>query len=104
MSIRKKSKAVHFLESISGGSLTMAVIIESERIGEKMTLAEFSRKLGISPSNLCDIEKGRRFVGPELAEQFAIRLGASKEQFVRIALQDQLSRKGLEYKVQVRAA
>ena len=65
---------------------------------------DLAKKLGISRSNLCDIERGRRFISSELAEKFAERLGESKEQFIRIALQDQLNRAGLKYFVNIKAA
>lgn len=99
MTIKKKSEAVKFLEKLTGGPLTMAKILNSTRLGEEMSQAEFARLLGIPRANLCDIEKERRFVGPELAERFAGILGKSKEQFVKIALQDQLNRAGLRYHI-----
>ena len=104
MSTREKSDAVKFLEKLTGGPLTMAKLINAIRHGEEMSQVEFAKKLGISRSNLCDIEKGRRFISSELAEKFAERLGESKEQFIRIALQDQLNRAGLKYLVNIKAA
>jgi transcriptional regulator with XRE-family HTH domain len=99
MNINKKSDARKFLEKLTGGPLTISKILQSTRLGEELSQAEFARILGIPRANLCDIEKGRRFVGPELAEKFAAILGKSKEQFVRIALQDQLNRSGLRYHI-----
>lgn len=104
MSTRKKSRALKYLESLTGGSLTMAKILYAIRSGEEMTQSEFADLLGISRSNLCDIEKGRRFISAEMAARFAERLGDSKKQFVRIALQDQLNRVGLKYHVNIEAA
>ena len=104
MSTREKSDAVKFLEKLTGGPLTMSKLINAIRQGEEMSQVEFAKKLGISRSNLCDIERGRRFISSELAEKFAERLGESKEQFIRIALQDQLNRAGLKYFVNIKAA
>ena len=104
MSTRKKSRAAKYLESVAGGPLTMAKILSSIRTGEEMTQAEFAEILGISRSNLCDIEKSRRFISAEMAAKFAERLGDSKKQFIRIALQDQLNRVGLKYHVNIEAA
>ena len=101
MIIKKKSKAIKFFEKITGGPLTMAKILNSIRLGEEMNQIEFAKLLGISKSNLCDIEKGRRFISPEMAAGFAEKLGDSKEQFIRIALQDQLHRAGLHYNVEI---
>ena len=50
---------------------------------------------------VCDIEKGRKAVSPKFAEEFAIRLGYSCEQFVRLALQDELRRDGLKYEIEL---
>ena len=104
MSIRQKSDAVKFLEKLTGGPLTMAKLLNAIRQGEEMSQVEFAKKLGISRSNLCDIERGRRYISSELAEKFAEILGESKEQFIRIALQDQLNRSGLRYLVNIKAA
>jgi transcriptional regulator with XRE-family HTH domain len=104
MGTRKKSKAAKFLEGLTGGPLTMGKILISIRVGEEMTQAEFAKILGISRSNLCDIEKGRRFISAEMAAKFAESLGDSKKQFIRIALQDQLNRVGLKYHVNIDAA
>ncbi|MBI4842082.1 MAG: helix-turn-helix transcriptional regulator [candidate division NC10 bacterium] len=51
-----------------------------------MSQAVFANELGISPSHLCDIEKGRKVVSPERAVRFATILGRSQQQFVRSRL------------------
>lgn len=101
---KKKSKAVDFLEGLIGEAMSLGKLLEAHRLGEEMTMAEFSGLLGISPSHLNDIEKGRKFVSPERAEQFAEILGFSKPQYVRLALQDQINRAKLRYKVKVEVA
>ena len=100
----KKSDAVRFMEKITGGPLTLARILKSSRLCEEMSQVAFAKKLGIPKQNLCDIEKGRRFVSPQLAAQFARKLGFSEKQFVRIALQDLLSRQRLNYAVYLKEA
>lgn len=95
---------MRFLEKISGGPLTMSQLLWAIREGEGLTQTEFAKKLGISRANLCDIEKGRRFISEEMAERFAEKLGESKEQFVRLAIQDRLNRANLQYTVEVEAA
>jgi len=69
-----------------------------------MSLEAFARSLGISRSHLCDIEKGRKIVSPERAARFAQSLGYSEQQFVRLALQDQLLHVGLRFTVDIKAA
>jgi plasmid maintenance system antidote protein VapI len=69
-----------------------------------MPQTAFARKLDISPSHLCDIEKGRKVVSPERAARFAKILGRSAEQFVRLSLQELVDEAGLKMKVNVDAA
>ncbi len=101
MSINKKSDAVKFLEKAAGKELSIASLIESIRLGDDMTQSSFAKKLKISKSHLCDIEKGRKFLSVSRAADFAKLLGFSEEQFVRLALQDEISRSGLKFKVKL---
>jgi len=66
--------------------------------------AAFARKLGISPSHLCDIEKGRKVVSAQRAARFARILGRSPEQFVRLSLQELVDEAGLKMRVNIAAA
>jgi hypothetical protein len=59
--------------------------------------------LKISRANLCDIEKGRRHVVARKAAQFAKVMGYSVDQFVAVALEDELRRAGLPRKVTLNA-
>ena len=93
-----------FIEQLVGGPITLGALIEAIRQGEEETQTEFAGRLGISKSHLCDIEKERKLVSPERAARFAELLGYSPEQFVRLALQDTVSRAGLHYTVQVTLA
>ncbi len=104
MRIREKSETMRFLENIAGRPLSLGGLLESIRLGEDMSQAEFSKKLRISASHLCDIEKGRKVVSPERAARFAKILGRSQQQFVRLALQALVNEAGLKMKVDVVAA
>ena len=99
-----KSKSMKFLESLTGGPLTLAELLSSIRLGDEMSYTEFAERLGVSRSHLCDIEKGRKAISLERAVEFAERLGYSKDQFVRLALQTQVNEAGLSYKVSIEAA
>jgi transcriptional regulator with XRE-family HTH domain len=101
---RKKSAAMKFLEDITGGPLSLGKFLQSIRLGEELSQVEFAGQLGISKSHLCDIEKGRKLVSPERAVIFAKILKYSSEQFVRLALQDQVEKAGLKFKVKIEAA
>ena len=106
MSTRRKKRddARSFLEKITGGPLNFSRLIEAIRLGEEMSQVEFARTLGVSRAHLCDIEKGRRFVSPEKGAGFARILGYSEERFIKLVLQDQLRRAGLDYKIEIEAA
>ncbi len=104
MRIRGKSQTMRFLENVAGRPLTLGGLLESIRLSEDMSQAEFSKKLRISASHLCDIEKGRKVVSPERAARFAKILGRSQQQFVRLALQELVNEAGLKMKVDVAAA
>lgn len=100
----KKSETMKFLEKTAGRPLTLGGVLESIRVGEEMSQAAFAKKLGVSPSHLCDIEKGRKVVSPERAARFARVLRRSPEQFVRLSLQELVDEAGLHMKINVDAA
>jgi transcriptional regulator with XRE-family HTH domain len=104
MTTRKKSAAQKFLESVAGEPLTLGALLAAIREGEELSQAEFARRLGISRSHLCDIEKGRKMLAPARAAKFAAILGYSEAQFVRLALQSLVSDAGLRLRVTVEAA
>lgn len=104
MSTRRRSKASKALESIVEEPLSLGRLLESIRLGEEMSQVTFARRLGISRSHLCDIEKGRKTVSVTRAARFAKTLGYSESQFVRLALQSLVEESGLRLKVRVDAA
>lgn len=104
MRLKKKSEAVKYLESISGGSLTLGLVLNSLRLSEEMTQVQMAKKLGISTAHLSQIEKGHKFLSPERAQAFAKKLGQSPVMFVKYSLQDQLTRAKLRYKVSLEAS
>lgn len=93
-----------FLEETAGRPFTLGGLLESIREGEEISQIDFAKKLHISPSHLCDIEKGRKVVSPERAVKFATILHRSEEQFVRLSLQGMLDEAGLKMTVHVQAA
>ncbi|MBI2337121.1 MAG: helix-turn-helix transcriptional regulator [Deltaproteobacteria bacterium] len=101
----KKSQARDFLEKLTGGALTFGRRLTAIRLGEEESQIVFAKRLKISPQHLCNIEKGLKIVSPERAAKFAKILGYSEKQFVRLALQDQLNKQGLDHlAVNVQAA
>lgn len=100
----KKSDAMKTLEKIAGGPLTLGRAIESIRKVQELSQDECAKKLGISKSHLCDIEKGRKVVSPERAAKWARVLGYPESVLVKLAIQGELDAAGLKYKVEIEAA
>lgn len=92
------------IEKITGGPLTLGKLIWAIRQSEEMTQVDFAEQLGISKQHLCDIEHGRKPVSPKLAAEYAVKLGYSEKQFIRLALQDELDRAGLPFEVEIKKA
>lgn len=90
-----------YMEKITGGKLTLGKLLWAIRKCDEMSLVEFAEKLDLSKQHLCDIERGRKSVSPKLAAQYAEKLGYSKEQFIRLALQDLMDRQGLNFVVEI---
>ena len=104
MITKKKSYAKKFLEDLCGGPLTFGEMIESVRQTDEISQADLARRMRISRALLCDIEKGRRPVTVERAKRFAKVLGYSVNQFVAVAVENQLRKAGLKVKVHLEAA
>lgn len=100
----KKSEAMRLLERIAGGPLTLGRAIESIRKSQGLSQDECARKLGVSKSHLCDVEKGRKTVSPERAAKWARALGYPESILVQLAIQGELDAAGLKYKVDIEAA
>lgn len=99
-----KSNAMRILEKITGGPLTLGRAIEAIRKSEELSQDECARKLGVSKSHLCDVEKGRKTVSSERAAKWARLLGYPESVLVRLALQGELDAAGLKYRVDIKAA
>lgn len=94
-------KSLAALEVLSGKKITLGNFLWSIRECEELSQVEFAKMLGVSRQYLCDIENGRRIISPKAAAGFATRLGYSATHFVRLALQDELNKAGLDFEVEV---
>jgi transcriptional regulator with XRE-family HTH domain len=94
-------KSIAFLEELTNKKLTVGSLLWSLRECEEMSQAAFAKKLRISRQYLCDVERGRRIVSPKTAADFADRLGYSRIQFIRLALQDELNKYGFRFDVDI---
>jgi transcriptional regulator with XRE-family HTH domain len=100
----RKSEAMKLLEKISRGPLTLGRAVASIRRAEDLSQDECAKRLGVSKSHLCDVEKGRKTVSPERAAKWARVLGYPESVLVRLAIQSELDAAGLKYKVEIEAA
>jgi DNA-binding XRE family transcriptional regulator len=102
--ITKRTKdSLAFLQGIAG-KLSLGSLLLAIRQGEENTQVEFANILGVSRQYLCDLEHGRRFASPKAAAAYAIKLGYSQKQFVRLCLQDLVDRDGLSLVIEVQNA
>jgi DNA-binding XRE family transcriptional regulator len=92
------------LKELTGGPLTFAKALWSVRTSDGVTQTQLAKLAGVTKATICDLEKGRRIPSVELAAKYAKILGYSESQFVRLALQDQIRRAGMKYKVALEAA
>lgn len=89
------------IEKITGSKLTLGTLLSVIREAEGVSQAQFGAQLNMSRQHLCDVEHGRKFVSPKLAARYAEILGYSKEQFIRLALQDIIDRDELNVDIEV---
>lgn len=90
-----------YLEKIMAGSLTFGRMLSAIRECEEINQTEFAKMLGISRQQLCDLEHDRRNISPALAINYAEKLGYSKTQFARLALQNIIDKGNLNYQVKL---
>ena len=83
------------------GRVTFGKALWAYRKGEEMSQKELAKVLDISPSSICDLEKGRAIPTVRRAVKIATQLGQSEKLWVQLAFQDSLCEVGLDYKVSV---
>lgn len=103
MSIKSKIYGLKDLEKRLG-KLTVGEFIATWRSSEEISQKDLSKTIGISVSNLCDIEKGRQLVSPAKAEQIAKAMGVRPQLLVRLAIEEALQEAGLKYSIDVKPA
>ena len=84
------------------GPMTLGFFIRAFREADEISQTEYAKKLKISRANLCDIEKGRKFVGPARAARIAKQMDVPEALLIRLAFQDLLRAAHLKFVVEVR--
>jgi transcriptional regulator with XRE-family HTH domain len=102
-SAKSRSSARRTLEQIHGGPLSLGDLVASIREGEGWSLAEMAKRLNVTRAHVAAIEHGKP-VSSRSAAKYAKALGYSQEQFIRLALQDELRRARLPFRVIVSPA
>ena len=83
------------------GPLTFSDLLIIQREDENLSQTEMAGKLSISKQKLCDLEKGRRIPSARTAVKWAKKLKLPPELCLQVALQDQLKRNKLKFKISV---
>jgi DNA-binding XRE family transcriptional regulator len=97
------SGASEFFESHLG-PMTFGQFLTAARTSVDMSQIELARKLKVSRSMICDIEKGRVLVSPALAVKIAKLGHFPSDMAVKYCLQDQLRRAKIKFNIHVLAA
>lgn len=96
----ESKKLVPLLEK-EFGPLSFSSFMRAARSSLGLTQVEMAKKLKIAAGTLCDIEKGRQLVGLRLAKKIATLAGLSVPLAIEAAVQDQLKKAGLTYKIKI---
>ncbi len=83
------------------GPLTFSHLLIMQREDEGLSQTEMAGNLGISKQTLCDLEKGRKIPSARTTVKWAKKLKLPPELCLQVALQDQLRRDKLKFKVSV---
>ena len=97
------TKTTAFFEKAMG-PMTFGAFVTAARTMLNLSQIELARKLKVSRSMVCDIEKGRVLVSPELAVKIARIAGFPEKFAVTYCLQDQLRKAKIKMQVFVEAA
>ena len=93
-------KASTFFEN-EMGPMTFGAFLTAARLSMDLSQAELARRLKVSRSMICDIEKGRVIVSPALAIKIAKLAGFPEKFAVKYCLQDQLRKANIKLDVEV---
>lgn len=80
-------------------NLSLGEFLKAHRQGEGLSQSGFAKILGVSKQRLCDLEANRSNVSIKLCKTLAKKLDLPAEWLVKLALQHQLKKEGLNLKV-----
>lgn len=79
--------------------LSLGDFLRVHRMGEEMSQTEFADFLGLSKQRLSDLENNKGNVSIKLCKELADKIGVPAEWLASFALQDMISKEGLNLKV-----
>lgn len=83
------------------GPMTFGAFLTAARLSMELSQSELARRLKLSRSMVCDIEKGRVIVSLNLALKIAKLAGFPEKFAVKYCLQDQLRKAKIKLNVEV---
>lgn len=86
------------------GPFSFSTFLLGIRTSLDLSQTDMAKKLGISKSALCEIEKGRTLVSPKAAVRYAKKAGFSEIVALEACLQDQLKKANIKVRVTLKAA
>ncbi|MFL5814591.1 MAG: helix-turn-helix transcriptional regulator [Bdellovibrionia bacterium] len=86
------------------GPFTFATFMLGARTTLNLTQAQMAKKLGISKSAVCEIEKGRTLVSAQAAVRYAKKAGFSETVALQACFQDQLRKANIKKRVRIEDA
>ena len=95
-----RSKAIDLVKN-EIGVITFGTFLKAARTSLNLTQVEMGKKLGVSKSVICDIEKTRQLVSPKLALKIAKKAKLSEILAVKLCLQDQLNKDNIKMKIKL---
>lgn len=96
------TNANEILKSLTGGRLTLGKAVRSIRLTSGKKPGPFARQLGISQTYLNDLESDHKEVTTQKAVELATALDYPEQEFIRLAIQDNLARHGWEFEVKLK--
>jgi DNA-binding XRE family transcriptional regulator len=82
-----------------GGPISFGAALKANRVAEEMSQDEVGKKIDVSRQCIHQLETGARSSSVEQAVKLAKVFGMLEDQFVELALQNQIERAGIKKKV-----
>ena len=100
MSTKNRVRAKDAIKNLTG-HISFGEMLLTIRNSRDLTQVEMAEILDISKQDLCNIEKGRKIVSVERAVGFATSFDMPPKVFAKYALQDQLTKAGIDGLVEI---